>query len=513
MAPTRAGRSTLFACGLLTIAAVIAVWTVRFLPLYDLPAWLYEVKVLRNYQGATENYPLFFALRFIPVPNLGLIAPVWLLSHVVSLEAAGKIFLTIITAGLPWAFRYAVISVAGRETPLAYVGFPLVFNLFFYIGQASLLGFVFFLVTIGYFVPRLATLSGRGWWFLTAVVTISYFIHAVTWFLTILTLGSLFLTAGRDRPWRRLALAVLPSVALFLGYLILHVPEQESAPAWGVLSLLRNLLKPYWIVSKGYGVDSPFSTSAINAAWSLSLVFLAAAIVRARKRGTFSGRGWVAPLVVALLLMGALPGHFSGVYQPGSRFALPALFFGAVICSAIPLNAGWTRWFLLAAGISIGYHVVFFQRAGQQLESLYRDIGETVPLEKPFFTIPVGMNEEFTLRDGASSTVNGMSAMPFYALLSHEGVSWVYGTGLLHMRPEARGYKPLLTGGTPAEIAAAVIQNMGRFKFFETIIVVGRNSASESIGRALLDHGFGCQREGPLWQIYRQTEAKGFRMP
>jgi len=130
----------------LTGVGVGLVWSFRFLPLHDLPIWMYEVRILEELGQTGNEWAKYFLISFVPVPNLGLIAPLWLFHQVFSIEVAAKIYLSVCVATFPWSFWYGVRSISGRDTPLGYLGFPYLLNLFVFSGQAYLLGLIMFLL-------------------------------------------------------------------------------------------------------------------------------------------------------------------------------------------------------------------------------------------------------------------------------------------------------------------------------------------------------------------------------
>lgn len=96
---------------LLTVGNLLVVWAFRFLPLYDYPIWLYEVRIMRALSG-----PMFsntYEIAAAPVPNLGFVGPVSMLSFLFPLEVCGKIVLSLCVAAFPWTVRHCVRAMSG----------------------------------------------------------------------------------------------------------------------------------------------------------------------------------------------------------------------------------------------------------------------------------------------------------------------------------------------------------------------------------------------------------------
>ena len=113
-------RMVLSLAWVFSISLVALIWWFRFLPLYDYPIWLYNVHVMVHLSD--PHLAPAYDLVKTPVPNLGLVGLVWIMSHVVSIEIAGKI----VSRYFPGASITASKEFQRAESPLSHF---LVFHL------------------------------------------------------------------------------------------------------------------------------------------------------------------------------------------------------------------------------------------------------------------------------------------------------------------------------------------------------------------------------------------------
>jgi biotin transporter BioY len=341
----------------------------------DLPQHLHLISVLHRLDDPTTLYPQVFAARAELTPYLGYYYPVTLLSWIVPLELANRLFLSAMVLGLPLATAFLLRSL-GRP------GWPAVLTLPFAYGDSfgwgfvnSSASFVLALLSAGLFVRALTDPPRRRRWALAhAAVLVAVVLMHVQGFLFLgLALPFLLLTTrvredGPGRPLRPRLPAVLstvPAVLLFgvwgAGRLLAPAEVEEGAPwkAWGPLLSERNLsFKPL-----RQNVDEFLEVLANllrdgSDRWGLRAVGAVAAVALVLwvvgKRGTpREGRveRWRLPglAVLAGLLFLLLPFDVRGaVYYLNTRYAHLA---APLAIASLPVISARIRPALVAAGL------------------------------------------------------------------------------------------------------------------------------------------------------------------
>ncbi|HZJ55466.1 MAG TPA: hypothetical protein VFD38_15105 [Myxococcaceae bacterium] len=246
---------TAFALALL--AGVAPLWCARQLPMVDLPQHLHLISVLHRLDDSTTLYPQVFAARAELTPYLGYYYLVSLLSWLVPLELANRLFLSAMVLGLPLATAFLLRSL-GRPRWPAVLTLPFAYGDSFGWGFVnSSASFVLALLAAGLFVRALTDVRlRRRWAIANAAVLVGVVLMHVQGFLFLaLALPLLLFTTGvpEDGPHRpfhpRLpaVLSTLPAVAVFgiwgAGRLLAPAEVEEGAPwkAWGPLLSERNL--------------------------------------------------------------------------------------------------------------------------------------------------------------------------------------------------------------------------------------------------------------------------------
>src|SRR5947208_11183100 len=105
----------LYAAALLV--GIIPLWVTRHLPMVDLPQHLHLISVLHRLDDASTLYPRLFESRGELNPYLGYYHLVSLLNWLLPLEAANKVFLSAVVAGLPLSLAFLLRSVCRPEWP------------------------------------------------------------------------------------------------------------------------------------------------------------------------------------------------------------------------------------------------------------------------------------------------------------------------------------------------------------------------------------------------------------
>jgi len=250
------------AFALALLAGVVPLWCARQLPMVDLPQHLHLISVLHRLDDPTTLYPRVFAARAGLTPYLGYYVSVNLMSWLVPLEVANRLFLSAMVLGLPLATAFLLRSL-GRPRWPAVLTLPFAYGDSFGWGFVnSSASFVLALLAAGLFARALADAPWRRRWAVAHAVALMAVVlmHVQGFLFLALALPLLLLTTrvpedGPARPLRPRLPAVLsavPAVVLFgvwgAGRLLAPADVEEGAPwkAWGPLLSAHNLsFKPF----------------------------------------------------------------------------------------------------------------------------------------------------------------------------------------------------------------------------------------------------------------------------
>src|SRR6516225_11214496 len=140
---------------------ILPLWVGPHLPMVDLPQHLHLISVLHRLNDPTTLYPQVFAARAELTPYLGYYYLVSLLSWVVPLEMANRLFLSAMVLGLPLAMAFLLRSL-GRPRWPAVLTLPFSYGDSFGWGFVnSTASFVLALLAAGLFVRALTDAERR----------------------------------------------------------------------------------------------------------------------------------------------------------------------------------------------------------------------------------------------------------------------------------------------------------------------------------------------------------------
>jgi len=212
---------------LLIVLHLLPVWRYRYFLTADGPthlynAWLWKTMLLEPAHPAHQ----FLTFNSGPEPNY--------LSHVLlagllSIAApwlAEKLLLTLYVLGLPLALRYALRASPTGADWLALLGFPFIYSVVLLWGFYNFcLSLVLLLLALGYWQRHAGRWQPTTILGLTAVLTLLYFAHPMSYLVSGLLLGLLVVAGSRQRWPARLRelgfllLAYLPSLPLMGWYI------------------------------------------------------------------------------------------------------------------------------------------------------------------------------------------------------------------------------------------------------------------------------------------------------
>src|SRR5512141_1785563 len=102
--------------GLCWLVHILLIWQYRFVPSNDYPEWLYQANIIAHYADHEYNYAQWYTLLIAPVPNGGFVLPLVVLLHILPLEIAGKILLTLFVLAFPLSVRYYFRSLGNTSS-------------------------------------------------------------------------------------------------------------------------------------------------------------------------------------------------------------------------------------------------------------------------------------------------------------------------------------------------------------------------------------------------------------
>jgi len=317
---------------LLLAVALVPLWSVDIPPLTDYHNHLARQYILANLPRS-EYLQAFYQADWKLAPYLAMDAVVQGLAGFVSVDLAGRIFLSmafLLTASAPIALSLALF---GRVTPFALLGLLTIHN------QALSLGFVHYLFSVGFALCLLALWirlrEGRPWVRLTVfpvLVTLLFFSHLIGFAIYALTVGAYELSRHVDEVRRRTPRAPLSldriqrldllslslQCLLPLGLFVLFGPPATTlgqnthgglARKFGLLAdSVPYLIPPYlWTQDRILAVALP-----------------AALLLLAAMRKLAVAKRMVWPLLAMLLLFFAMPWNLLGGFGADHRM-LPAI--------------------------------------------------------------------------------------------------------------------------------------------------------------------------------------------
>ena len=183
----------------LSIAALVPIWSARVLPILDAPIHLALARGWHSMGDPRFAMAAHYAIRLRPVPYLLYYTLVHGGMFVFDIETANKVVLSIYVLAFPVSVAVCARSL-GRDPRLGLWGFVFVFNPCWIYGYVSyLLGTVAFLFSVAALFGWLAT-GGRALLaaFVVASIT-TYFGHVLTW--SLLVASTIALAAAE--PWIR----------------------------------------------------------------------------------------------------------------------------------------------------------------------------------------------------------------------------------------------------------------------------------------------------------------------
>jgi len=207
---------------------IIVVFSLKFYPSLDGPAHLYNSYILSDLlKGGQSLLSDYYSVNTLVIPNwighviltsLGLIFPAWL---------SEKMLIALYIFGLACSFRFLIKQLRPDNLNLSILIFPFAYTHLFCIGFYNYsISFVFFFLTLAYWIKNQEKGSLWHYLFLFLLITITYYSAVVTFGFLGLTLGLLILSRwmGKYLKTKALKPAVIGAFKELTILLVLSIP-------------------------------------------------------------------------------------------------------------------------------------------------------------------------------------------------------------------------------------------------------------------------------------------------
>lgn len=211
----RRDRWLLAALCVALVAAVVPLWVSPLLPMMDLPQHLATVRILHSLDDPWFAVGKYHVADFSRTQYLSWYVAVDLLTHLMPLETANRVVLSLYALGLPLSVL-ALLRAHGRDPALALLAVPLVYNVFFFMGFAN---YVTALPLLLWALALLQRSLDRPSWprvvGLAVLVLLLFYSHAQA-FVLYVVLATVAVMGGsrgvHPRHWWRAALHLVPAL-------------------------------------------------------------------------------------------------------------------------------------------------------------------------------------------------------------------------------------------------------------------------------------------------------------
>jgi hypothetical protein len=334
----------------LSLAAIAPLWLVDHPPLQDLPQHLAAIQVLKSYPELSLGK--YFELAPLRTQYLGYYSAAWLLSHVLGVELANRVLLSLAIVALPWSIVY-LLRALGRDPRPALLAFSLTYN------AHLILGFFNFIAALPLMFAGLASAvmlrrepSVRRELAFALLLVVCFFTHVVPF--AFLGVGAtLLLIGGGVRATALRARAFLPALLVCALWLWLTPAGQATLSAAGAKDgsataeylpfdeAVREI--PMWLTDVLY---SPRDEQLLDVWYLLLLSAIVWGVVGRRGASSsepltvsFARRLWLlAPL--ALMAYFVSPMAYDWIWPIAARFPVICLLFALLYVRGLPGKVG-----------------------------------------------------------------------------------------------------------------------------------------------------------------------------
>ena len=164
---------------LVTIINLLPVLSVHYFVTLDGPAHLYNANLINTLlSNKSELVSQYFAFNSNLVPNWTGHLLLMAFNAVLPGVAAEKLFLCILLAGIPLAFRTFIKTISPDNYLLSYLIFPFTYSFFLYLGFYNFLtGVLFMFITLTYWLHSCDQMSIKRFVILSLLITATWFSH------------------------------------------------------------------------------------------------------------------------------------------------------------------------------------------------------------------------------------------------------------------------------------------------------------------------------------------------
>jgi hypothetical protein len=310
------------------------IWKFRFLPISDYPDWVFEGNIIAR---IIQHLPApLYSIKHYPVPYSVVPGLLGLLDLFLAPEVSGKIVLSLTIVLFAVSSLYLIASQGRDETrPAIYVPLLFLFNSFFFWGELSYLaGLIVVFFYTGYLLRHLGESSRISYYAICIYITLAFFCHFIDFTIACLLTTLLFAFCPKTLSFKRIALAMAPSLILSCWYAAERIRvEHRTGPIWqpwtihtmigrllGAFSPFPEFLPWLGIAVKGMGIAAVVDLLTCLA--MLLLVFVTAAVWIRRRVNTPLFACSIA-CFAAFLATGY---SFEGMISPGERFLYPSVW-------------------------------------------------------------------------------------------------------------------------------------------------------------------------------------------
>jgi hypothetical protein len=206
------------------------IWMVKFLPLSDYPSHLLSIDIIREYDNPEFNFKDNFVINWKPIPNLASDVFILLLSFLVPIQTAGKIYLNLFGILFILSIFFFLGAVNRRKIFLGFFGFLFFFNWYFNNGYLNFYGSLsIFFFSLGFWIRSSKLKSPREVFLFGFLTVILFFFHLFSYAALILCLIILgFFELKNKTKIKSTLLALVPSLLLFLNYFFIIKADSSA---------------------------------------------------------------------------------------------------------------------------------------------------------------------------------------------------------------------------------------------------------------------------------------------
>ena len=235
----------LIAYGLLTLAYVLPVWLFTYFPTQDGPCHLYNAFILNHYDDPNYTFSQFYNIRSALIPNWTSHALLALFMRFTGPLTAEKILLTVYIILMATGLLYLVTAVQKDAKPLAFLGFPFIYNGLLVMGFYNYsMGIGLMLISIGYWWRKVQNVGYKRLLILGILMLLLYFTHPLALSLAMFSIVMITVLNLANR-YITLKQALLSLTPLMIPTILLLYYMEGGPWHWGSWTFNR-LLKFFW---------------------------------------------------------------------------------------------------------------------------------------------------------------------------------------------------------------------------------------------------------------------------